>query len=186
MRERVAISIIEMDAVDKALLAEAARILREALPSPTAYKELGEAESEVAEVISNPERFGLAALHGGLLVGWVGAVRGYSHSLELHPMVIDPAFQDQGVGRALVEALESRARAEGYLALWLGADDDFGGTSLAGAELFPGILAKAAALTATRRHPLGFYQRLGFEVAGLIPDANGPGKPDILLSKPLK
>ena len=32
-------------------------------------------------------------------------------------------------------------------------------------------------------HPAGFYQRMGFEVVGLIPDANGPGKPDILMAK---
>jgi hypothetical protein len=28
-----------------------------------------------------------------------------------------------------------------------------------------------------------FYLRLGFEVVGLIPEANGPGKPDELMAK---
>jgi aminoglycoside 6'-N-acetyltransferase I len=32
-------------------------------------------------------------------------------------------------------------------------------------------------------HPAGFYSRMGFQVVGLIPDANGPGKPDILMAK---
>jgi aminoglycoside 6'-N-acetyltransferase I len=32
-------------------------------------------------------------------------------------------------------------------------------------------------------HPAGFYLRMGFKVVGLIPDANGPGKPDILMAK---
>jgi aminoglycoside 6'-N-acetyltransferase I len=32
-------------------------------------------------------------------------------------------------------------------------------------------------------HPFFFYRKLGFEPAGLIPDANGFGKPDILMSK---
>ena len=32
-------------------------------------------------------------------------------------------------------------------------------------------------------HPAGFYMRQGFEIVGLIPDANGPGKPDILMAK---
>jgi aminoglycoside 6'-N-acetyltransferase I len=32
-------------------------------------------------------------------------------------------------------------------------------------------------------HPVDFYLRMGFEVVGLIPDANGPGKLDILMAK---
>jgi aminoglycoside 6'-N-acetyltransferase I len=32
-------------------------------------------------------------------------------------------------------------------------------------------------------NPLAFYQRVGFEIVGVIPDANGPGKPDILMAK---
>lgn len=181
----MSIAIGDMAGLGDSLLAEAARILRQALPSPTAYKAPGEAEAEVAETISLPDRFGLAALEGDALRGWIGAIRGYSHSLELHPLVVDPPFQGQGIGRRLVEALEVRARADGYLALWLGADDDFSGTSLSGVELFPDAFSRAAAVTASRRHPLGFYRRLGFEVVGVIPDANGPGKPDILFSKPL-
>jgi aminoglycoside 6'-N-acetyltransferase I len=32
-------------------------------------------------------------------------------------------------------------------------------------------------------HPYEFYQRVGFTIAGVLPDANGPGKPDIFLAK---
>ena len=32
-------------------------------------------------------------------------------------------------------------------------------------------------------HPFLFYRRLGYVVTGIMPDANGPGKPDIYMSK---
>jgi aminoglycoside 6'-N-acetyltransferase I len=166
-------------------LTEAARILREALPSPAAYKAAGEAEAEVARVRAAPERLGFAALDGGEVAGWIGAIRGYSHSLELHPLVVDPTRQGRGVGAALVAALEAWARAQGFLAIHLGADDDFGGTSLADRELFPNAIRHAGGIVAGARHPLGFYRKCGFEVVGLIPHANGFGKPDILMSKPI-
>jgi len=34
-----------------------------------------------------------------------------------------------------------------------------------------------------RGHVFGFYQKLGYVVVGAIPDANGFGKPDILMAK---
>ena len=38
-------------------------------------------------------------------------------------------------------------------------------------------------LKPTGAHPLGFWQRVGYTVVGVIPDAEGPGKPTILLAK---
>ena len=90
----------------------------------------------------------------------------------------------QGIGRALVAALEERVRLRGALTLYLGTDDDgtVPGTSTGGVDLFPGVASHAANLNVVN-HALAFYQRLGFEVVGLIPDANGPGKPDVLMAK---
>ena len=34
-------------------------------------------------------------------------------------------------------------------------------------------------------HATGFYRRMGYTVIGVIPDANGKGKPDILMAKRL-
>jgi aminoglycoside 6'-N-acetyltransferase I len=34
-----------------------------------------------------------------------------------------------------------------------------------------------------RGHPYGFYQKLGFSIVGVMPDANGFGKPDIYMAK---
>jgi aminoglycoside 6'-N-acetyltransferase I len=37
-----------------------------------------------------------------------------------------------------------------------------------------------------RDHPFLFYRKLGFVVTGVMPDANGPGRPDIYISKPVR
>jgi aminoglycoside 6'-N-acetyltransferase I len=175
--------IVDFCRLDAAQLRDAARILREAIAGPS-YKQPGEAEAETASFLAGEERFALAALDGAAVRGWIGAVRGYSHALQLHPLVVDPSCQRRGIGRALVAALEARAVAEGYLTVHLGTDDEIGGTSLFGADLFPDALAKLAQIQPTPAgHPYFFYRRLGYEPIGLIPDANGFGKPDILMAK---
>ena len=84
----------------------------------------------------------------------------------------------------LVRALEAAARAENICTLYLGSDDEFGGTTIAGADLFPDIAFHIRDISTTgRHHPLDFYRKVGFTVVGLLPDVNGPGKPDILLAK---
>jgi aminoglycoside 6'-N-acetyltransferase I len=143
----------------------------------------GEAEKEVGTFLEGPDRLALAALAGDRLIGWVGAIRTYDHAWELHPLVVDPAHQRRGIGTSLLTAMEQSARAQGVLTLYLGTDDDFGGTSLFGRDLFPDVASKIAGIAVTSGHPLAFYRKLGYEVIGLIPDANGAGKPDIFMAK---
>jgi hypothetical protein len=47
--------IIDFADLDERQLADAARILREALPSPTAYKAAGQAEAELVKVRQSPD-----------------------------------------------------------------------------------------------------------------------------------
>jgi len=134
-----------------------------------------------------PDRIArVAREEDGRVAGWIGAFPLYRGRVwELHPLVVRAELRGTGLGRALVEDLETQARAAGGVTLWLGTDDENGGTSLSGVHLFPGVLDRLRGLRNVRRHPFTFYQRLGFEVAGIIPDANGPGKPDILMAKSL-
>lgn len=177
--------IVGFDALTQAQRDKAVEILRTALDGPS-YKADGEAEEEVASFFEDPERFALAALDGEQVLGWIGGIRGYSHALELHPLVVDPAQQRRGVGRALVRALESHAVGEGFLTLHLGTDDLVGGTSLSGASLFPGALERLLHVEPRGDgHAYFFYLKLGFEPVGVLPDANGPGMPDILMAKAL-
>src|SRR5262249_5826533 len=147
--------------------------------APAAWHTLEDARAQVATFFDDDDRAALAALDGETLVGWIGRIRTYSHAFELHPIAVDPDHQRRGMGRALTGALEALVRSEGALTLSPGADDDFGGTSLFGADPFPDLLASLARIEARGdRHPLGFYIRMGFTLAGVIPDANGAGKPD--------
>ena len=34
-------------------------------------------------------------------------------------------------------------------------------------------------------HPYEFYQKCGYQIVGVLPDVNGPGKPDIFMAKRL-
>ena len=153
---------------------------------PDAWPDLPSAEDE-ARAALEPGKICLAAYDGeGRMAGWIGGQPQYDGNVwELHPMVVRADARRRGVGRALVAALARAARAAGGLTLWLGTDDEAGLTSLGGEDLYPGVAGRLRQVTADPRHPLGFYRRLGFEVVGVMPDANGPGKPDIFMAKRL-
>ncbi len=74
-------------------------------------------------------------------------------------------------------------RERGGITLQLGSDDESGMTSLYGADLYPDVLGHLANIRNLRGHPYEFYQKLGFSIVGVMPDANGPGKPDIFMAK---
>ena len=174
-------TIDDFPADDADVIDQAAALLVAAFPHWTPDLESARAEVEEAR---EPDRICLVARAGEAILGWVGAIPVYSHAWELHPLVVREDARGQGVGRALVAALEERVRQRGALTLYLGTDDDgpVPGTTAGGVDLFPGVLSHAANLTVID-HAAGFYRRLGFEVVGLIPDANGPGRPDVLMAK---
>jgi aminoglycoside 6'-N-acetyltransferase I len=102
---------------------------------------------------------------------------------ELHPLVVRRDWQGRGIGRTLVARLEAEVAVRGGLTLWVGTDDEAYLTSASGVDLYPNPLAHLAALRNLNRHPFEFYQKLGFELVGIVPDANGFGRPDLLLAK---
>jgi aminoglycoside 6'-N-acetyltransferase I len=152
--------------------------------APDAWPNLDAALEEVRESFDLERISRVARDERGVTVGWIGGIRQYDGNVwELHPLVVRPDRQGRGIGRALVTDLEERVRERGGLTLWLGTDDEQGGTTLAGADLYPDPLAHLAAIGNLRRHPYEFYRKLGFAIVGVMPDANGPGKPDIFMAK---
>jgi len=120
----------------------------------------------------------------GRVLGWIGAVSTYDGWVwEIHPIVVHRECQGRGVGRALIEDLEVQVRERGGMTVCLGTDDENGRTTLGGADLYPDPLAAVSGLRNLGGHPFGFYQKLGYAVVGVLPDANGFGKPDIFMAK---
>ena len=149
-----------------------------------AWPTIEAAREEVLECVA-PEMIARAYLDDqGRLLGWIGGRSEYDgHVWELHPLVVDPDFQGRGIGSTLVADFERQVAARGGLTILLGTDDETNRTSLGGAEVYPDIWRAIARLENHQRHPFEFYQKQGFVVAGIIPDANGYGKPDILMAK---
>ena len=149
---------------------------------------LHDALEEVNESLE-PGRVSRVALDdGGRVVGFVAAIPRYGdppHATgwELHPLAVAPTRQGEGIGRALVADLEQQVAALGAVTLFAQTDDENGATTLSGPDLYDDPFAHLGAIRSLKPHPYEFYQRCGFTLVGVIPDANGIGKPDIVLAK---
>lgn len=50
-------------------------------------------------------------------------------------------------------------------------------------DLYQNLWEQIANIRNFKRHPYEFYQKLGYVIVGVMPDANGTGKPDIIMAK---
>lgn len=151
--------------------------------APNAWPDM-DALKEVQESFGADRISRVAIDEDGGALGWIGGIRKYrGNAWELHPLAVRPDCQGKGIGRALVNDLEDRVREKGGFTIWLGADDEDNTTTLAGVDLYPDVFQHIAKIRNLHRHPYEFYQKCGFVIVGVIPDANGPGKPDIFMAK---
>lgn len=147
------------------------------------WENINEAIEEVIESLAK-DRISRAAIdEQENVLGWIGGIHSYAFVWELHPLVVRADLQGQGIGTALVKDLENQVKKRGGLTIQLGTDDEANQTSLGGIELYPNVFEKIATIKNLKRHPFEFYQKLGYEITGIVPDANGFGKPDILMCK---
>ncbi len=152
--------------------------------APAAWPNMESALAEMREALQ-PTRICHVALDTtGQVIGWIGGIPGYDGRVwELHPLVVAARWQGRGIGRALVDALERTVASHGGLTITLGTDDIIGQTSLHGRDLYPDLAQAMQTIQNLARHPYTFYLKCGFVISGLVPDANGFGKPDILMAK---
>jgi len=181
------IAPLRVDAPD--LLEQAAVLLRDAFRNRTRdWQDLDSARQEVLASLS-PDRVSRVALNAwGRVLGWIGGIPMYGGVVwELHPLVVAELHRRQGIGRALVQDLERLLETRGALTLWLGSDDENDETSVSDVDLYADIPGAIRGLKKLRGdHPYEFYLRLGFRVTGVMPDANGRGKPDIFFAKRIR
>ncbi|MEZ4669794.1 MAG: GNAT family N-acetyltransferase [Anaerolineae bacterium] len=150
---------------------------------PEAWETLEEAIQEVKESFEEGRISRLALDGDGMILGWIGGQHFYAEVWELHPLVVRREQRHKGIGRALVTDLEAQVRQRGGITLMLGTDDEDNMTSLSGVDLYNDLWQHVANIKNLRGHPYEFYQRLGYSIVGVVPDANGVGKPDILMAK---
>jgi aminoglycoside 6'-N-acetyltransferase I len=171
------------------LIQQAAQLLVDAFREhwPDAWPTFEEGLKEVHEML-DPERICRAVVdEKGDLLGIIGGIPGYDgHVWELHPLAIWPALQGQGLGRALVEDFEEQVRQKGGLTITLGSDDEDDMTSLANVDLYENLWEKIRDIRNFKQHPFEFYEKMGYVITGIVPDANGIGKPDILMAKRIR
>ncbi len=181
----IVIQIVNLNPHDEVAIYQAAAILLDCFGHlPNGYSPIERAIEEVRESLSADRISRIAVDESGTVLGWVGAMPQYDGNVwELHPLVVKREHRGQGVGRSLVTDLESQVKQRGGMTLWLGTDDEEGKTSLSGVNLYPDVLNHIATIHNLRRHPYEFYQKCGFVIVGVMPDANGPGKPDIFMAK---
>jgi aminoglycoside 6'-N-acetyltransferase I len=177
--------IFTLTAQDDGLIQQCAELLVEGFQHmDDAWNTLDEALEEVHGML-DPERICRVLVdESGVALGWIGGIPEYDGNVwELHPLVVRVSAQRQGVGRALVADLEAQVKARGGLTIQLGTDDVTDSTSLGGVDLYPNPLDHLARIQNLKDHPYEFYQKCGYALIGVMPDANGRGKPDIYMGK---
>ncbi len=178
--------IIDLTPDQKMAIQQTAQLLFDSFQTnwPNAWPTLADTLREVHESFA-PDRVSRIAIDDdGKVIGWIGGMSLYDGNVwELHPLAVSAAARGKGVGRALVNDLEAIVKARGGLTLWLGTDDQDHQTSLADVDLYPNVWEHITTIKNLRRHPFEFYQNLGFVIVGVMPDANGLGKPDIFMAK---
>lgn len=180
--------IISLSPNDEPLILQAAQLLVDAFREhwPDAWSTFEEALKEVHEMLESERICRVSVDNQGKLLGIIGGIPRYdSHVWELHPLAVQPSLQGQGIGRALVQDFEEQVRLRGGLTITLGSDDEDEMTSLANVDLYENLWEKIRDIQNYKNHPFEFYQKLGYVITGVVPDANGIGKPDILMAKKL-
>jgi aminoglycoside 6'-N-acetyltransferase I len=178
--------IISFPTDNESLIHQAAQLLVDAFREhwPEAWPTLEDALKEIHEMLKAERICRIAVDENENILGIIGGIAQYDgHVWELHPLAVQPSMQARGIGKALIEDFEEQVRLKGGLTITLGSDDEDNMTSLSNVNLYENLWDKVKNIRNLKGHPFEFYQKMGYIITGVVIDANGKGKPDIIMSK---
>lgn len=150
--------------------------------SPGWLPTLEKAQEEISDALA-PGREHRVVLGGNEPLGWIAGWHQWGRVWEVHPLMVSPEYQHKGVGRRLVAEIESAIWRHGALTIVVGTSDMTNATTVSGIDLYQDPLKALQNLQCVRAHPVGFWQRVGYKVVGIVPDGETIGKPSITLAK---
>jgi len=178
--------IIPFQPDNEHLIQQAAQLLTDAFREHwhDAWSTLEDGLKEIHEMLEAERICRIAIDDNGNLLGIIGGILQYDgHVWELHPLAVQPNMQSKGIGKALIEDFEEQVRLKGGLTITLGSDDEDNMTSLSNVDLYDDLWDKVKNIKNLKGHPYEFYQKMGYIITGVVIDANGRGRPDIIMSK---
>jgi aminoglycoside 6'-N-acetyltransferase I len=110
------LSIIDFDRTDQHLASQAAQLLVTGFKThwPAAWPDLDSALKEIDDIVIPANIHRIAVDDNRNVMGWAGALSQYAATTwELHPLVIQPEFQSQGLGICLLNDLEAQVQKKG-------------------------------------------------------------------------
>ena len=180
------VNIISITADDEQKIQQMGQIMVDAFAEnwSNAWTTLAEGIEEAQDALQMERICRVAVDEHDTVLGWIGGIPMYDGNVwELHPIAVSPPYQGKGIGKLLIEDFEQQVATRGGMTIYLGSDDENNMTSLADADLYDNLWNKIAHIRNLKNHPFTFYQKMGYTIVGVIPDANGTGKPDIMLAK---
>ncbi|MGI9626791.1 MAG: GNAT family N-acetyltransferase [Longimicrobiales bacterium] len=178
-------AIRDLDPTDVALREQLAVIAFEAaaINAPAWLPTLDDARKEVDDATMKGQVARVLFDEAGAPIGWASCAHQYDGVWELHPMLIAPAHHRRGYGTKLARDIERQVASRGASVLVLSTSDSTNATSLSDTDLYGDPIDALANLTFNKDHPVRFWQRIGYRVVGVVPDAEGPGIPSISLAR---
>ncbi|AYB44453.1 GNAT family N-acetyltransferase [Paenibacillus lautus] len=177
--------IINLFSEERQKIRDVAHLLLEGFTE--AWNDIDECLFEVEETL-NEDRVSRVAVNAeGIVIGWIAGSSSYDGNVwDIHPLIVHKDYRNKGIGKALVLDFENCVREKGGITIFLGSDDENNSTTIFGQDLYPEVLDNLKQIQNKKDHPLEFYKKIGFSVVGVLPDANGFGKPDMFMAKRVK
>jgi len=118
------------------------------------------------------------------VIAFVGVLHHvFPKAYQIEPLIVEHQFRRQGIGGKLLELTEFKLKQEGIHTLFITAQDTESSTNLSGQDFYADNPLALLANIEYSNHPMRFYEKRGYHITGIIPDANGFGRPEYILSK---